>query len=81
MHAVGLLNTDREALRGAIEHFERSPRWPALASALEDLGVLSPREEAIELLGRALKLASKMGRLGTPPVCVAACVIWASAGA
>ncbi len=61
LHAEGLLHLDREALRGAIEHFERSPRRPALASALEDLGVLSPREEAIELLGRALELASKMG--------------------
>jgi DNA-binding CsgD family transcriptional regulator/RecA/RadA recombinase len=61
LHADGLLNLDREALRGAIEHFERSPRWPALASALEDLGVLSPREEAIELLGRALELAGRMG--------------------
>ncbi len=54
LHADGLLHGDREALRGAIKHFERSPRSPALASALEDLGVLSPREEAIELLGRAL---------------------------
>jgi DNA-binding CsgD family transcriptional regulator len=61
LHAAGLLDTDREALRAAIEHFERSPRWPALASALEDLGVLSPREEAIELLGRALELAGRMG--------------------
>ena len=61
LHADGLLHLDRKALRGAIKHFERSPRLPALASALEDLGVLSPREEAIELLGRALELAGRMG--------------------
>jgi DNA-binding NarL/FixJ family response regulator len=61
LHAAGLLHHDREALRRAVECFERSPRWPALASALEDLGVLCPREEAIELLGRALELAGKMG--------------------
>jgi DNA-binding CsgD family transcriptional regulator/tetratricopeptide (TPR) repeat protein len=61
LHADGLLHLDQEALRGAIEHFERSPRWPALASALEDLGVLSTRQEAIALLWRALELARKMG--------------------
>ena len=61
LHAAGLLHRDREALRARDRHFERSPRRPALASALEDLGVLSPRDEAIELLGRALELAGKMG--------------------
>lgn len=61
LHAEGLLHLDPKALRGAVDRFERSPRRPALASALEDLGVLSRREEAIEMHGRALELAARTG--------------------
>jgi DNA-binding CsgD family transcriptional regulator len=61
MHASGLLHADADVLRGAVQQFERSPRRPLLASALEDAAVLAPREEAIELLGRALELCAEMG--------------------
>jgi DNA-binding CsgD family transcriptional regulator len=61
MHAQGLLDDDVDALRGALEHYERSPRRPALAAALEDAAALAPRDEAIEQLGRALELCADMG--------------------
>lgn len=63
--ARGLLAADHEELLAAVEHFEQSPRRPALASALEDAGALAARNgartEAIALLGRALELTAEMG--------------------
>jgi DNA-binding CsgD family transcriptional regulator len=61
LHADGLLHRDPSTLRRALAHFERSPRRPALATALEDTAALVPRDEAVELLGRALKLTAEMG--------------------
>jgi DNA-binding CsgD family transcriptional regulator len=64
-HARGLLEDDRGALRLAIAELERSPRRPALASALEDAAVAEAatgdREAAVRDLGRALDLLAAMG--------------------
>jgi DNA-binding CsgD family transcriptional regulator/tetratricopeptide (TPR) repeat protein len=64
-HAQGLLQRDLELLRGAVARLERSPRRPALASALEDQGVIARAHgksaEAIDAFGRALQLTVGMG--------------------
>lgn len=64
-HARGLLEDDLELLRTAVAHFERAPRRPAVASALEDQGVLAlakdNRQDAIESFDRALELTTTMG--------------------
>lgn len=64
-HARGLLEGDLQALRDAVAHFERSPRRPALASALEDAAVAAAtagdEQAAIRDLGRALDLLVAMG--------------------
>ena len=58
-HARGLRYQDAAELRSAVQNFAGSPRPLALASALEDLGALSAREdrrdEAVDALGRALE--------------------------
>jgi DNA-binding CsgD family transcriptional regulator len=64
-HARGLLDGDLELLRIAVADFERSPRRPALASALEDQGVIAlaqdKKAEAIDSFDRALELTAVMG--------------------
>jgi DNA-binding CsgD family transcriptional regulator len=64
-HAQGLIGNDLEVMRTAVAHFERGPRQPALASALEDLGVTALEhgagEEAITSFDRALELTAETG--------------------
>jgi DNA-binding CsgD family transcriptional regulator len=64
-HARGLLDGDFALLSSAVEHFERAPRRPALASALEDRGVAAlangDREVAIASFDRALVLTAETG--------------------
>jgi DNA-binding CsgD family transcriptional regulator len=64
-HARGLLDGDLALLSTAVEHFERGPRRPALASALEDQGVVAlanaDTTAAIESFDRALELSADTG--------------------
>jgi DNA-binding CsgD family transcriptional regulator len=64
-HARGLLERDRGALAEAVAWLERSPRRPALASAVEDAAVLAEREgdaaAAVAGLDRALALWGALG--------------------
>jgi DNA-binding CsgD family transcriptional regulator len=66
-HARGLLDGDLELLRSAVAHFERAPRRPALASALEDQGVIAlareKKAEAIDSFDRALGLTAVTGAI------------------
>jgi DNA-binding CsgD family transcriptional regulator len=65
MHARGLLDGDLALLNAAVEHFERGPRRPALASALEDQGVAAlahgDSKAAIDSFDRALGLTAETG--------------------
>jgi len=67
MHARGLLDGDLALLSAAVEHFERAPRRPALASALEDQGVAAlangDRKAAIGSFDRALELTAETGAM------------------
>jgi DNA-binding CsgD family transcriptional regulator len=60
-HARGLRHRDVAELRSAVRDLSGAPRPLALASALEDLGVHADREEAIEVLGRALEVYAGCG--------------------
>src|SRR5262249_12498359 len=64
-HARGLLRADAEDLEAAVDCLQASPRRPALASALEDAGVLAVehdrRADAVATLSRALSLSVEMG--------------------
>lgn len=64
-HSHGLLDRDRDALARAIGELESGPRRPALASVLEDAGVLARdqgrTDDAIGSLGRALELNVQIG--------------------
>jgi DNA-binding CsgD family transcriptional regulator len=64
-HARGLLDGDLALLNAAVEHFERGPRRPALASALEDQGVAAlangDSKAAIDSFDRALELTAETG--------------------
>jgi len=64
-HARGLLDADATLLAEASRIFETAPRPMALASALEDLGVVQLRTGApaagVETLGRALGHYSEAG--------------------
>jgi DNA-binding CsgD family transcriptional regulator/tetratricopeptide (TPR) repeat protein len=64
-HSHGLSDRDRDALANAISELESGPRRPALASALEDAGVLAREQgrtdDAIVLLGKALEVTVKTG--------------------
>jgi DNA-binding CsgD family transcriptional regulator/tetratricopeptide (TPR) repeat protein len=66
-HASGLLEGDPSLLSTAVQHFERGPRRPALASALEDHGVAAlangDRTAAVESFDRALELAAETGAI------------------
>ncbi len=64
-HAGGLLRGDEELLVRAVEFLNGGPRALALASALEDLGVVRLRsgntEGGVEALGRALAIYAQCG--------------------
>lgn len=64
-HARGLFAVDAVALAAAVDALESSPRRPALASALEDAGVVAikegRRDDAVAFLGRALGLTVEIG--------------------
>jgi DNA-binding CsgD family transcriptional regulator len=64
-HARGLLEADAGALARAISELDSGPRRPALASVLEDAGVLARdqghTDDAIALLVRALELNIEIG--------------------
>lgn len=66
-HAQGLLEGDLELLKTAVTHFERAPRRPALASALEDHGVAALENgataEAVTSFERALELTAETGAI------------------
>jgi DNA-binding CsgD family transcriptional regulator len=66
-HAQGLLEGDLELLKTAVTHFERAPRRPALASALEDHGVAAlgngATAEAVTSFERALELTAETGAI------------------
>lgn len=64
LHARGLLEHDRQLVTDAIRVLEGTKRRLALASALEDLGVLSAStgaEEAVAALDRALVIYTDCG--------------------
>ena len=63
-HVRGLLERSEADLREAVDLFERAPRRLELAAALEDLGAqltATEREDAIDVLGRALALFTEVG--------------------
>lgn len=64
-HADGLLHHSQQRLGEAVELFEGGPRPLALASALEDLGVItvqnSDNEHAADAFSRALELYAHAG--------------------
>jgi DNA-binding CsgD family transcriptional regulator len=59
-HADGLLRHSQKRLADAVEHFDAGPRPLALASALEDLGVVTAgngdTQQAVAAFNRALEL-------------------------
>jgi hypothetical protein len=64
-HATGLRDNDIAELRSAVRNLTEGPRPLALASALDDLGAMSARQdgrdEAVDALGRALELYAGCG--------------------
>ncbi len=64
-HARGLRHDDIAQLRAAVQDLAAGPRPLALASALEDFGVLAAahggRDEGVDALGRALELYAGCG--------------------
>jgi DNA-binding CsgD family transcriptional regulator len=64
-HANGLLTHSHQSLAEAVELFEGGPRPLTLASALEDLGVITvengTKEQAVDAFGRALVLCARAG--------------------
>jgi DNA-binding CsgD family transcriptional regulator len=64
-HAAGLFWADAKSMAVAIDELTSGPRRPALASALEDAGVMARddgrTEDAIALLGRALEAYAEIG--------------------
>ena len=60
-HARGLAGGGLDDLRDAVAMLERSPRPMALASALEDTGAATGRDEAVAMYDRALELYTHAG--------------------
>ncbi len=64
-HAKGLLDRSQEGLAEAVELYNGGPRPLALASALEDLGVVivqgGPARGGVDAFGRALELYTRLG--------------------
>ena len=64
-HASGLLDGDNDKLSEAVSLFERSPRSPAHAAALEDLGLAHQQrgtaDSGIDALTQALVLFARAG--------------------
>ena len=64
-HADGLLRRSQQGLANAVELFDAGPRPIALASALEDLGVVTTEngdtQQAVDAFNRALELYARAG--------------------
>jgi DNA-binding CsgD family transcriptional regulator len=64
-HAEGLLRRSRQHLADAVKLFDGGPRPLALASALEDLGVVTAEngdtQQAVDVFNRALELYAHAG--------------------